>query len=106
MRGRTPSCDTLHPSAALGFGFCRFVGAVRASAQAMTVPIADNTDAMKALISVIKKEEITINVDLGEKIPVSVSRTHVASTWSDGAFAGDELVIPARIMLPTWGSSK
>ena len=52
------------------------MGAVGAGAAAMRAPPADTADSMRALISVIKKEEIAINVDLGEKIPVR--RLHLA----------------------------
>ena len=39
-------------------------------AASVRAPPSDTVDSMRALISVIKKEEITISVDLGEKIPV------------------------------------
>lgn len=62
-----PMCVFLQP---LFVCFCRFVGAVSADAAAARAPPSDTADSIRGLISVIKKEEITINVDLGEKIPV------------------------------------
>ena len=50
----------------------RMVAALGAAQDAGQVPTGGSGDSVRALINVIKKEEITINIDLGDRIPVAL----------------------------------
>ncbi len=79
---------------------CRMVTAVgNASAQAP----AEKSDAgsVRALIDVIKKDEVTISVDLDTKIRVCLHVWAWARLCAHLSFTGDVAGEPPRVMLST-----
>ncbi len=60
---------------------CRFVTSVGDQAGAAKAPPADTGDSARALVNMIKKEEITVNADLGVKIPVSCTPPCACAGW-------------------------
>ena len=73
-------------------------------AGAARAPPAETGDSVRALVNMIKKEEITVNVDLGVKIPVCCTPPLVLALGGVASLCciGNELGEPPRHLLPFW----